>query len=269
MLGKRRLIDTGAVPEDVWLQVLLPRQGMALSRTIEAVKGANRVILNFHLATPHYYHAAVNVSQPGRKIVDFAVGTTRLIRTFTKDFQNPEINKTNWALELTVENFQDTDLPFTITICEAVKATWQPTPSNKIIFNLPSTVERTMPNIFADQIELFWGSITEREKVCVSVHTHNDRVCAVAAAEMTQLVGADRVEGCLFGNGDRAGSVDLGTLALNLYSQGVQPGVNLGSLDDVAQVEELMQIPVHRRAPYSGRNVSNSYTETQNEAIYK
>lgn len=265
----RRLIETGAVPEDVWLQVLLPCQGMTLSRTTEAVKGANRVILNFHLATPHYNNPEVG-SQLGREILDFAVGTTHLIRTFTKDSQNPEINKTEWALEFTVENFQDTDLDFTVNICEVVKTAWQPTPSNKIIFNLPSTVERTTPNTFADQIELFCQSITERQKVCISVHTHNDRGCAVAAAEMAQLAGADRVEGCLFGNGDRAGSADLVTLALNLYSQGVQPGIHLGSLDEVvAQVEELTQIPVHRRAPYAGRNVFSAYTETQHEAICK
>lgn len=161
-------------------------------------------------------------------------------------------------------------MEYAIEIWEAVKLAWEPTTENKIIFNLPSTVEATMPNVFTDQIELFCRGISQREKVCVSVHPHNDRGCGVAAAEMAQLAGADRVEGCLFVNGERTGNVDLVTLALSLYTHGISPKVNLSNLNEVvAMAEECTKIAVHPRAPYAGKYVFCTFTGTHQDAIRK
>jgi 2-isopropylmalate synthase len=266
----RRLISSpGVVPDNTWLQVMAPCREELIRKTIESVRSANKVILHIHLATSDCFREVV-FSMATKETIDLAVRCTRLIRELTKDSLDPEIMKTEWSLEFTPENFQDTSVEFAIEICEAIKAIWEPTEENKIIFNLPSTVEMAMPNIFADQIEIFCDKITEREKVCVSLHNHNDRGCAVATAEMAQLAGADRVEGCLFGNGERTGNVDLVTLALNLYTQGVHPGIDFGNLNQVvALVEELTKIPVHPRAPYAGKYVFCTFTGTHQDAIRK
>ncbi|KAL9636857.1 MAG: hypothetical protein Q9164_002561 [Protoblastenia rupestris] len=266
----RRLITTpGVVPENVWIQVMAPCREDLIRTTIESVRGASKIILHIHLSTSNCFREVVfNMTE--KETIDRAVRCTQLIRELTKESADPEIMKTEWTLEFTPENFQDTSLEFALEICEAVKAVWQPTEENRIIFNLPSTVEMAMPNVFADQIEFFCDHITERGNVCVSLHTHNDRGCAVAATEMAQLAGADRVEGCLFGNGERTGNVDLVTLALNLYTQGIYPEIDFGDINQVVDmVEELTRIPVHLRAPYAGKYVFCTFTGTHQDAIRK
>lgn len=266
----RRLITTpGAVPDDVWLQVMAPCREELIRTTIESARGAKQVIVHIHLSTSDCFRQTVfNMTE--QETIDLAVRCAKLIRELTKDSTDPEIRKTEWTLEFTPENFQDTSLEYALEICEAVKAAWQPEESNPIIFNVAATVEVAMPNVFADQIEFFCSHISERNKVCVSLHNHNDRGCAVAATEMAQLAGADRVEGCLFGNGERTGNVDLVTLALNLYTQGICPGVDFGSIQEVVgMVEELTQIPVHFRAPYAGRYTFCTFTGTHQDAIRK
>lgn len=161
-------------------------------------------------------------------------------------------------------------MDFVIQICEAVKAAWEPTEENPIIFNLPATVEMSTPNVYADQIEYFCTHMTEREKICVSLHPHNDRGCAVAAAELAQMAGADRVEGTLFGNGERTGNVDLVTLALNLYTQGIHPGIDFSDINSVIDiVESSNKIPVHERAPYGGELVCCAFSGSHQDAIKK
>ena len=173
----RRLITTpGLVPNDTWIQVMAPAREGLIRRTIESARGANKVILRIHLSTSDIFRNMV-FGLTEQETIDLAVRCTRLIRQLTKNSLDPEITKTQWCLLFTPENFQDTSLELAVEICEAIKAAWQPTVENPIIFNLASTVEVAMPNVFADQIEMFCDSITEQEKVCVSVHAHNDRGC--------------------------------------------------------------------------------------------
>ncbi|KAI9147513.1 2-isopropylmalate synthase [Paramyrothecium foliicola] len=266
----RRVITTpGVVPDDVWIQVMAPCRQDLIRETIEAARGAKKVILHIHMSTSGCFRDVVfNMTETEQ--IELAERCTHTIRKLTKDSQDPEMAQTEWTLELTAENFQDTSPDYALKICEAVMKIWQPTEENKIIFNLPATVEMAMPNIFADQIEYFCDRIPEREKVCVSLHCHNDRGCAVAATEMAQLAGGDRVEGCLFGNGERTGNVDLVTLALNLHTQGISPGIDFSSISDVVDmVEELTKIQVHDRAPYAGKLVFCTYTGTHQDAIRK
>lgn len=265
----RRLITTKAIPDDVWIQVMAPCREELIRPTIEAARGAKKVIVHIHLSTSACFREVVfNMTE--RETIELAVRCTRLIRDLTKDSTDPELRQTEWTLEFTPENFQDTSPEFAVEICEAVKAAWEPTEENNIIFNVAATVEVAMPNVFADQIEYFCDHISEREKVCVSLHNHNDRGCAVAATEMGQLAGADRVEGCLFANGERTGNVDLVTLAMNLYTQGVDPGIDFGDINQVVDmVEELTKIAVHARAPYAGKYTFCTFTGTHQDAIRK
>ncbi|KAK4171231.1 putative 2-isopropylmalate synthase [Triangularia setosa] len=253
----RRLITTGAIPDDVWIQVMAPCREELIRTTIEAARGAKQVIVHIHLSTSEVFREVVfNMTE--QETIDLA------------DSPDPQMRQTAWTLEFTPENFQDTSLEFALEICEAVKAAWEPMEENKIIFNMAATVEAAMPNVFADQIEYFCDHISEREKVSVSLHNHNDRGCAVAATEMGQLAGADRVEGCLFSNGERTGNVDLVTLALNLFTQGVDPGIDFGNINEVVEmVEELTKIPVHFRAPYAGKYTFCTFTGTHQDAIRK
>ena len=266
----RRLIETpDIVPNDTWIQVMLPAREDLARRTIDSVRGAKKIILHMHLSTSDLFRDLV-FGLTEQETIDLAVYCTKLIRQLTKNSLDPEFSNTQWCLLFTPENFQDTSIKFAVEICEAVKAAWQPTAENPIIFNLASTVEVAMPNVFADQIESFCDGITEREKVCVSVHAHNDRGCGVATAEMAQLAGADRVEGCLFGNGERTGNVDLVTLAMNLYTRGIHPGLYFGNINQIITlVEELTEIPVHPRAPYAGKYVFCTFTGTHQDAIRK
>lgn len=264
----RRLVEThGVVPEDVWLQVLSPCREDLIRRTVDSLKGAKQALLHIYLATSECFQRIVfgHTQEQG---IELAVKCTRFARSITKD--DPSQRGTNWAYEFSPETFSDSSPEYVIRICEAVKAAWEPTTANPIIFNLPATVEMATPNVYADQIEYFCHHVTEREKICVSLHPHNDRGCAVAAAELAQMAGADRVEGVLFGNGERTGNVDLVTLALNLYTQGVHPKIDFSDINSVIKlVEESTEIKVHERAPYGGKLVCAAFSGSHQDAIKK
>jgi 2-isopropylmalate synthase len=264
----RRLITTpGAVPDDVWLQVLSPCREDFIKRTIDSLKGSKKAIVHLYLATSECFRNIV-FGMTEKQSLELAIESTKLVRSLTKD--NPDAQDTEWVYEFSPETFSDTSLDFAIRICEAVKAAWEPSEENPIIFNLPATVELATPNIYADQIEYFCRNISEREKICVSLHPHNDRGCAIAAAELAQMGGADRVEGCLFGNGERTGNVDLVTLALNLYTQGIHPNVDFSDINKVIDVvENCNKIPVHPRAPYGGQLVVCAFSGSHQDAIKK
>ncbi|KAF9893465.1 hypothetical protein FE257_010777 [Aspergillus nanangensis] len=253
------------VPNDVWLQVLSPCREECVRRTIEAMRGAKKAIFHLYIASsPQFRELVFKMSEEG--LINKAVECTQLIRELTKDSHST----TEWILELGLEAFEDTPLDFSLRLCEAVKAAWGPCENYPIIFNLAATVEISMPNRYADQVEFFSANISNRHTVCVSVHPHNDRGCAIAAAEMAQLAGAERVEGCLLGNGERTGNVDLVTLALNLYSSGVNPGLNLSDVKALAQtVSQLTQIPIPLRAPYVGDLVFCTFAGSHQDALKK
>lgn len=237
-----------------------------IQRTVDSLEGANSAILHLYLATSPCFQQIV-LSQSEEDGIALAVACTKLARSLTKD--NPS-TKTHWQYEFSPETFSDSSLDFAVRICEAVKEAWEPSESNPIIFNLPATVEMSTPNVYADQIEYFCQKITERNKVCVSLHCHNDRGCATAASELGQMAGAQRVEGTLFGNGERTGNVDLVNLALNLYSQGIHPGLDFSDINSVIDiVEESNNIPVHPRTPYGGSLVQCAFSGSHQDAIKK
>ncbi|CCD23457.1 2-isopropylmalate synthase LEU9 NDAI_0B04230 [Naumovozyma dairenensis CBS 421] len=254
-------------PDDVNIQCLVQSREHLIKRTVEALTGAKRATIHTYLATSDMFRDIVfNMSQ--EEAVAKAVEATKLVRKLTKD--DPSQQATNWTYQFSPECFSDTPVEFAVEICEAVKAAWEPTVENPIIFNLPATVEVATPNVYADQIEYFATHITEREKVCISTHAHNDRGCGVAASELGMLAGADRVEGCLFGNGERTGNVDLVTVALNMYTQGVSPKLDFSDIESVLEVvERCNKIPVSPRAPYGGDLVVCAFSGSHQDAIKK
>ncbi|USP80357.1 uncharacterized protein yc1106_07631 [Curvularia clavata] len=264
----QRLIQTpGVIPDDVAIQVLSPCRKELIRRTVDSLKGARKAILHLYLATsPCFQQIVFNMNN--EETLALAVECTKYARSITKD--DPEQAGTHWSYEFSPETFSDSSPEFVIQVCEAVKAAWEPSVENPIIFNLPATVEMSTPNVYADQIEYFCKNISEREKICVSLHPHNDRGCAVAAAELAQMAGADRVEGTLFGNGERTGNVDLVTLGLNLYTQGIHPKIDFSDLKSVIDmVESCNKIPVHPRAPYGGQLVVCAFSGSHQDAIKK
>ncbi len=264
----RRVVETpGVCPDDVYLQVLSPCREDLIRRTVDSLKGAKKAILHLYLATSECFQKIVFGFTQEQSIA-LAVKCTEYARSITKD--DPSQRGTHWVYEFSPETFSDSDPEFVIRICEAVKAAWEPSVENRLIFNLPATVEMSTPNVYADQIEYFCRNMTEREKICVSLHPHNDRGCAVAAAELAQMAGADRVEGTLFGNGERTGNVDLVTLALNLYTQGIHPNIDFSNINPVIDiVEKSNKIPVHPRAPYGGQLVVCAFSGSHQDAIKK
>ncbi len=264
----RRLVETpNVVPDDVWLQVLSPCREDFVRRTVDSLKGAKKGLLHLYLATSECFQRIV-FGFTNEQSLEMAVRCTKYARSITKD--DPDQAGTEWAYEFSPETFSDSDPEFVIKICEAVKAAWEPSEENPIIFNLPATVEMSTPNVYADQIEYFCRNITEREKICVSLHPHNDRGCAVAAAELAQMAGGDRVEGTLFGNGERTGNVDLVTLGLNLYTQGIHPKIDFSNINPIIKVvERSTKIPVHPRAPYGGQLVVCAFSGSHQDAIKK
>ncbi|CAG8980140.1 hypothetical protein HYALB_00011673 [Hymenoscyphus albidus] len=264
----RRLVETPfAVPSDVWLQVLSPCRKELIRRTVDSVTGCKQAILSLYIATSiSFVTTMFNSTQA--EVLEKAVDCVRYARSITKD--DPKQQGTTWSLVFSPEAFTDTDVKYSIEICEAVKEAWGPTVDNKIIFNLPGTVEMGSPNTYADQVEIFASSITRPELSCISLHPHNDRGCAVAASELGQLAGAERVEGCLFGNGERTGNVDLVTLALNLYVQGIDPRVDFSDMKTIKEVfQKCTLIPIHTRAPYSGDSAFKAYSGSHQDAINK
>lgn len=263
----RRLVETpDAVPDDVWLQVLSPCRREFIKRTVESVTGAKQATISLYIATSDsFLNTIFGLTQ--EDIFNMAVDCVNYTRELTKD--NPARQGTTWNLMFSPEAFSDTDPAYVIKLCDAVRQAWNPTPEVPVILNLPATVEMSTPNTYADQVEIFCRAFPQ-DSVIVSLHPHNDRGCAVAAAELGQLAGARRVEGCLFGNGERTGNVDLVTLALNLYTQGVDPDLDFSDLPGIRKtVEELTRIPVHTRAPYAGDSVFLAYSGSHQDAINK
>ncbi|MES2027198.1 MAG: 2-isopropylmalate synthase [Pseudomonadota bacterium] len=260
----RKLIDGKRIPDDVTIEVLTPAREDLIRRTVESVIGSRRAIVHMYNATaPSFRRIVFNMSK--EEVKALAVAGTKLIRELTD--AHPE---TEWVFQYSPETFSMTELDFAKEVCDAVSEAWQPTPERKMIFNLPSTVEASTPNVYADQVEWMHRNLARRDSIILSVHPHNDRGCGVAAAELAVMAGADRIEGCLFGNGERTGNVDLVTLALNLYSQGVNPGLDFSDIDEVRQcVEECNQIPVHPRHPYVGDLVYTAFSGSHQDAIKK
>ncbi len=260
----RRLIEENLVPDDVTIQVLTQAREELIERTFESLRGAHRVIVHLYNSTSTLQRRVVfGLGRSG--IVDLAVNGARAIRDLAATLQG-----THLQYEYSPESFTGTELDFSREICEAVMDVWQPSPDHKVILNLPATVEMSTPNVYADQIEWFSDHIARRDSVVLSIHPHNDQGTAVAAAELAQMAGAERVEGTLFGNGERTGNVDLTTLALNLFSQGIDPRIDLSDIDDVRRtVEHCNQLPVHPRHPYVGDLVYTAFSGSHQDAIKK
>ncbi|MBK1891824.1 2-isopropylmalate synthase [Undibacterium sp. 14-3-2] len=260
----RQLITEQRIPDDVTIEVLTQARPELIHRTIASLKGARRAIVHLYNPIAPAFRRIV-FAKSREEIKQIAIAGTQLIKTLT-DAQ-PE---TEWIFEYSPETFSMAELDFSKEICDAVSEIWQATPERKIIINLPGTVESSTPNIYADQIEWMHRHLTYRSATVLSVHPHNDRGTAVAAAELAIMAGADRVEGCLFGNGERTGNVDLVTLALNLYTQGIHPQLDFSDIDSVRQcVEECNQLPVHPRHPYVGDLVHTAFSGSHQDAIKK
>ena len=260
----RFLVDQRLIPDQVAIQVLTQSREALIRRSFEALRGVKKAMMHLYNSTsPIQRQVVFGMDKAG--IVEIAVSGARLIRDIAAD--HPD---TDWTFEYSPESFSATEPDFALEICEAVLAVWQPTPERKVILNLPATVEMATPNVHADQIEWFCRHLSRRDAVLISVHPHNDRGAAVAAAELALLAGADRVEGTLFGNGERTGNVDIVTLALNLFTQGIDPGLDLSDINAVVRCAEYCnQIPVHPRHPYAGELVFTAFSGSHQDAIKK
>ena len=260
----RKLVDEKRIPDDVTIIVLTQSREDLIRRTVESCVGAKTAMIHLYNAcAPAFRKIVFNMTK--EQVKQIAVEGTRLVRELTS--QHPE---TKWRYEYSPEVFSTTEPEFALEVCHAVMDTWQPTPEDKIVFNLPATIEATTPNVYADQIEWFHKNVRNRDSVIISVHPHNDRGTAVAAAELAVMAGADRIEGCLFGNGERTGNVCLVTLALNLYTQGIHPGLDFSDIDEVRRcVEYCNQLPVHPRHPYAGDLVFTAFSGSHQDAIKK
>jgi len=260
----RHVIENNLVPEDVTLQVLTQSRRHLIERSFEALQGAPRAIM-------HLYNSTSTLQR--RVVFDLDKAGVRQIATDGAEIVAEYAAKqtdTHWQFEYSPESFTGTELDYAVDVCDAVNAIWQPSPDNKTILNLPATVEMSTPNIYADQIEWFLRNIKNRDSICLSVHPHNDRGCAIAATELSLMAGADRVEGTLFGNGERTGNVDIVTLAMNLFSQGIDPRLDFSDIFAVMRtVEHCNQLPVHPRHPYAGELVFTAFSGSHQDAIKK
>ncbi|WP_301117147.1 2-isopropylmalate synthase [Pusillimonas sp. (ex Stolz et al. 2005)] len=260
----RKLVDDKLIPDDVTIIVLTQSREDLIKRTVEAAAGAKKAIVHLYNACAPAFRKIVFNMTPD-EVRELAVTGTKLVKHYTS--QHPE---TYWRYEYSPEVFSTTEPEVALAVCNAVSEAWQPTPESKIIFNLPATIEATTPNLYADQIEWMHNNLARRDCIVLSVHPHNDRGTAVAAAEFAIMAGADRVEGCLFGNGERTGNVCLVTLALNLYTQGIHPGLDFSDIDEVRRcVEYCNQLPVHPRHPYAGDLVFTAFSGSHQDAIKK
>ena len=260
----RRLIEENRIPSDVTIEVLTAAREPLIRRTMESLKGARRAIVHVYNATSRPFREMVFGMSRG-EIVEMAVNAVLLIKELAA--KQPD---TQWVLEYSPETFSSTELEFSLEICNAVTDAWGATPENRVIINLPATVEVATPNVYADQIEWMHRHLARRDSVILSLHAHNDRGTAVAATELGLMAGAERVEGCLFGNGERTGNVDIVTLALNLHTQGVESGLDLSDINKVARtVEHCNQITIHPRHPYAGDLVFTAFSGSHQDAIKK
>ena len=260
----RQIIEKDLIPDDVTIQVLTQSREELIRRTVEAVKGAKNVIIHLYNSTSTVQRRVVfGLEEEG--ITDIAVKGAKLIKELM-----PELEGQNVRIQYSPESFTGTELPFARDICHAVMDVFEPTPENPIIINLPATVEMASPNYYADQIEWMHRNLRDRDSVILSLHPHNDRGTAVAATELGVMAGADRIEGTLFGNGERTGNVDLVTLALNMYTQGVDPNLDFSNItESIAVAEFCNQIPVHQRHPYAGELAYTAFSGSHQDAIKK
>lgn len=260
----RQLIEEGHIPSDVTIEVITQAREDLIRRTFEALRGAPKAIVHLYNATaPAWREVVFGMTQAQVKAL--AVDHAALIGQLAAEQPG-----TDWTFQYSPETFSTTELDFALDVCNAVIETWKPTAMRPVIINLPATVEASTPNVYADQIEWMHRRLVHRDAVILSVHPHNDRGTAVAAAELAVMAGAQRVEGCLFGNGERTGNVDIVTLAMNLYSQGVHPGLDFSDMSGVARmVEQCTSIPVHPRHPYAGDLVFTAFSGSHQDAIRK
>jgi 2-isopropylmalate synthase len=261
----RSLIEEDRIPGDVQISVLTQARDELIERTVQSLAGAPRATVHLYNATaPLFRRVVFGVDRDECKAM--AVEGTRSVMKYAQEY----LAGCDFGYEYSPEIFMDTELDFAAEICEAVMDAWQPGPGREIIINLPCTVERSTPNVYADQIGWMSRNLSRREHVCLSVHTHNDRGTAVADAELAVLAGADRVEGCLFGNGERTGNVCLVTLGMNLFSQGIDPMIDFSDIDEIRRtVEYCNQLPVHPRHPYAGELVYTAFSGSHQDAIKK
>ena len=260
----RLLIEEDRIPEDVTIQVLTPAREPLIRRTFEALRGARRAVVHLYNATaPGMRRVVLGLDEDG--VVELAASHARLFNDCAAEQPG-----TDWRFEYSPETFSDTELPFAKRVVDAVTEVWRPTPARKCIVNLPTTIERCTPNVFADMVEWMHRNLARREAIVLSVHPHNDRGTGTATGELALMAGAERIEGCLFGNGERTGNVDLVNIALNLYTQGVSPGLDFSDIDEVRRcVEHCNQLPVHPRHPYAGDLVYTSFSGSHQDAIKK
>ena len=260
----RQLIDEKRIPDDVTIQVLTQAREPLIRRTFEAIRGARTSVVHLYNSTSELQRRVVFKADRDA-IIDIAVEGTKMVKDIAASAADGEI-----IFEYSPESFTGTELDFARDITEAVMEAWQPTPEKKMIVNLPATVEMATPNIYADQIEWFCRNVRGRDSLCVSLHPHNDRGTGVAAAELGLMAGADRVEGTLFGNGERTGNVDIITLAMNMMTQGVDPKLSMSDINHIIEVsEECTQIDVHPRHPYAGALVFTAFSGSHQDAIKK
>ncbi|MDE2349794.1 MAG: 2-isopropylmalate synthase [Gammaproteobacteria bacterium] len=260
----REIIDQKLIPDDVTIQVLTQARPELIARTYEALAGVRRAIVHVYNSTSTAQRRVV-FRLDRRGIIDIAVRGAEAVREHALRHRSSE-----WVFQYSPESFTGTELDYAVEVCDAVNAVWEPSPSRKAILNLPATVEMATPNIYADQIEWFARSIKNRDSVILSVHPHNDRGTAVAAAELAIMAGADRIEGTLFGNGERTGNVDIVTLAMNLYTQGVDPKLDFSNINEIARcAENCNQLPIHPRHPYVGDLVFTAFSGSHQDAIKK
>lgn len=260
----RRLIEDGYVPDDVTLQVLVQAREHLIERTFEALQGAKRAVIHVYNSTSKVQRDKVyQLDKAGIKQI--AINGVTLVRDIAKKY-----TKTEWIFEYSPESFSQTESDFAVEVCDAVCEVWQPQNGQKVILNLPATVEASTPNLYADQVEYFCRHLKHRKDVIVSLHTHNDRGCAVAAAELGLLAGADRIEGTLLGNGERTGNMDILVMAMNLYTQGIDPQLDLSQVSQIVQVvSQCTNLPIHPRHPYVGDLVFTAFSGSHQDAIKK
>lgn len=260
----RKLIEENHIPDDVYIEVLVQARDHLIERTFESLVGAKRAIVHIYNAnSPTFRQKVLNVDANGSKAL--AVNAAKKIKEIAAQY-----TETEWVFQYSPECFSATELEVAKDVCDAVTEIWEASAENKVILNLPATVEVSTPNVYADQIEWMHRNLARRDGVIISVHCHNDRGCGIAASELAIMAGADRVEGCVFGNGERTGNVDVAAIALNMYTQGVAPELDFSNINEViAIIEECTGLPVHPRHPYAGDLVFTAFSGSHQDAIKK
>ena len=259
----RQLVDRNLIPDDVMVQVLVQCREHLIARTFEALDGIKQAVVHIYNSTSTLQRDVV-FGMSKDEIKQIAIDGTKLVKKYAEEFPGKIV------LEYSPESFTGRELDYALDVCNAVQDVWQPTPDNKIIFNLPATVEMTTPNVYADQIEWMNKHFKDRDSIILSVHPHNDRGTGIAATELALLAGADRVEGTLFGNGERTGNVDVLTIAYNMFSQGINPELNLEHINEIIEVyERCCKMPVGMRHPYAGKLVFTAFSGSHQDAINK